>query len=185
MNVILFNIKNTIMATLETQYKNFLSDNPDSKITFEEWEKMWTSKYVNTMSGIEEYIHNINNWRGSDLSDWDVTLMDGLENEPSYVSDDFQIGPDGAYEHSDREIDVTNTLKQLVIHLLRVEYTNGDLSDIGNEVGVAVGETLENLSESEVSKFIFGFRHGVSLTNKTHGVISFTRSTNHGQGDGC
>jgi hypothetical protein len=122
MNVILFNIKNTIMATLETQYKNFLSDNPDSKITFEEWEKIWTSKYVNTVSGIEEYIHNINNWRGSDLSDWDVTLMDGLENEPPYVSDDFQIGPDGAYEHSDREIDVTNTLKQLAIHLMKVPY---------------------------------------------------------------
>ena len=33
------------------------------------------------------------------LKDWDVTLMDGLENEP-YVSDDFQIGPDGAYEHT-------------------------------------------------------------------------------------
>ena len=34
-----------------------------------------------------------------DLKDWDVTLNDGLENEP-YVSDDFQIGPDGAYEHT-------------------------------------------------------------------------------------
>jgi hypothetical protein len=34
-----------------------------------------------------------------DLSDWDITLNDGLENEP-YVSDDFQIGPDGAYEHT-------------------------------------------------------------------------------------
>ena len=34
-----------------------------------------------------------------DFSDWDVTLMDGLEDE-SYVSDDFQIGPDGAYEHT-------------------------------------------------------------------------------------
>lgn len=33
-------------------------------------------------------------------NDWDVTLMDGLENEP-YVSDDFQIGPDGAYENED------------------------------------------------------------------------------------
>jgi hypothetical protein len=32
------------------------------------------------------------------LKDWDVTLNDGLENEP-YVSDNFQIGPDGAYEH--------------------------------------------------------------------------------------
>lgn len=35
-----------------------------------------------------------------ELKDWDVTLMDGLENEP-YISDDFQIGPDGAYEHTD------------------------------------------------------------------------------------
>ena len=34
----------------------------------------------------------------SELKDWDVTLNDGLEDEP-YVSDDFQIGPDGAYEH--------------------------------------------------------------------------------------
>jgi len=29
---------------------------------------------------------------------WDVTLMDGLEDEPPYVSDDFTIGPDGAFE---------------------------------------------------------------------------------------
>jgi len=36
----------------------------------------------------------------NELKDWDVTLMDGLENEP-YVSDDFQIGPDGAYEHTE------------------------------------------------------------------------------------
>jgi len=34
----------------------------------------------------------------AELKDWDVTLNDGLENEP-YVSDNFQIGPDGAYEH--------------------------------------------------------------------------------------
>ena len=36
-----------------------------------------------------------------DLSDWDVTLMDGLEDEPPFVSDDFHIGPDGAYEHTE------------------------------------------------------------------------------------
>jgi len=38
---------------------------------------------------------------GEDISDWDVTLMDGLEDEPPYISDDFQIGPDGAYEHTE------------------------------------------------------------------------------------
>lgn len=35
-----------------------------------------------------------------ELKDWDVTLNDGLDNEP-YISDDFQIGPDGAYEHNE------------------------------------------------------------------------------------
>jgi hypothetical protein len=36
----------------------------------------------------------------AELKDWDVTLNDGLEKEP-YISDDFQIGPDGAYEHTE------------------------------------------------------------------------------------
>jgi len=46
----------------------------------------------------EEYY---NKTYSDDLSDWDVTLMDGLEDEPPYISDDFQIGPDGAYEHTE------------------------------------------------------------------------------------
>ena len=41
-----------------------------------------------------------------ELKDWDVTLNDGLDNEP-YISDDFQIGPDGAYEHTE---DVKSTM---------------------------------------------------------------------------
>ena len=34
---------------------------------------------------------------GEEVSAWDATLMDGLEDEP-WVSDDFQIGPEGAFE---------------------------------------------------------------------------------------
>lgn len=34
---------------------------------------------------------------------WDQTLMDGLEDEPPYVSDDFQIGSDGAYENKEKD----------------------------------------------------------------------------------
>lgn len=34
----------------------------------------------------------------SEEEDWDNTLNDGLEDEPPYISDDFQIGPDGAHE---------------------------------------------------------------------------------------
>lgn len=33
------------MATLETQYKNFLLENPESKLTFDEW-KEWLGKQI-------------------------------------------------------------------------------------------------------------------------------------------
>lgn len=47
-----------------------------------------------------QHVYTIVHTYQEELKDWDVTLMDGLENEP-YVSDDFQIGPDGAYEHTE------------------------------------------------------------------------------------
>lgn len=33
------------MATLETQYKNFLLENPESKLTFDEW-KEWLGNQI-------------------------------------------------------------------------------------------------------------------------------------------
>ena len=33
------------MATLETQYKNFLLENPESKLTFDEWKK-WLGNQI-------------------------------------------------------------------------------------------------------------------------------------------
>jgi len=56
----------------------------------------------------------------AELKDWDVTLNDGLENEP-YVSDDFQIGPDGAYEHTEdwpEDITPREKAKSELINLL-------------------------------------------------------------------
>jgi hypothetical protein len=61
------------MATLETQYKNFLIENPTSKLTYDEW---MDQKF----SAIPEAIGNFQ------------------PNTPPYVSDNFQIGPDGAFE---------------------------------------------------------------------------------------
>jgi uncharacterized protein YqfB (UPF0267 family) len=54
------------------------------------------------------------------ISDWDVTLMDGLENEPPYVSDDFQIGPNGAYEHTEELCKIKN-MSKVTIEFDRVE----------------------------------------------------------------
>jgi hypothetical protein len=72
------------MSTLETQYKNWMLKNPNNKLTYVEWLESFNER------------HNL----PSNMSDWDITLNDGLEDEP-YISDDFQIGPDGAYEHTD------------------------------------------------------------------------------------
>jgi hypothetical protein len=84
------------------------------------------------------------------------------------VSDDFQIGPNGAYEHSDREINFKELLTIVSSKLKIVNYTTGDLSDLGNEIGITVGTHIKEMTASEISQFISGFRHGVSLTNNTH-----------------
>ena len=73
-------------------------------------------------------------------------------------------------ENMDREFNKTklnyiaNTLKEAVN---RMEYT-GDMSDLGNEIGVTVGHAYENMTEENINDFISGFRHGISLTNGTH-----------------
>jgi 2-keto-4-pentenoate hydratase/2-oxohepta-3-ene-1,7-dioic acid hydratase in catechol pathway len=44
----------------------------------------------------------------------------------------------------------------------------GDLSDLGNEIGITIGHAYENMTEEDIKEFIMGFKHGVSLTNGTH-----------------
>lgn len=68
----------------------------------------------------------------------------------------------------ERDINFKKTLTKLSVELPKVQYNNGDLSDIGNEVGFQLGSILKDMTEKEIRDFIFGFRHGVSLTNGTH-----------------
>ena len=72
---------------------------------------------------------------------------------------------------SNRE-DFRMLLAGLINYLTEVsrntEY-NGDLADLGNEVGVAIGGLMKNMSGEEMRTFVMGFNHGVSLTNGTHG----------------
>ena len=56
----------------------------------------------------------------------------------------------------------------LASRLEQVTYQNGDLSDIGNEIGIQLGSILPEMTEEEIQDFIHGFRHGISLTNNTH-----------------
>jgi hypothetical protein len=47
-----------------------------------------------------------------------------------------------------------------------VNYDNGDVSDVGNEIGIVLGDFIH--TESELQDFITGLKHGISLTNGTH-----------------
>ena len=61
--------------TLEQQYKQYLQDNPDSTYSFDEWKE----KVVRPI--LEAFIQELEKFK-DDIKDWDVTLMDGLEDEP-------------------------------------------------------------------------------------------------------
>jgi len=69
-----------------------------------------------------------------------------------------------------KEIDFNKTIKELGEKLSDVNYYNGDVSDIGNEIGYILGNILKNMKETDIKDFIVGFRHGVSLTNGTHSI---------------
>jgi 2-keto-4-pentenoate hydratase/2-oxohepta-3-ene-1,7-dioic acid hydratase in catechol pathway len=71
-------------------------------------------------------------------------------------------------EDTNREIDFKRVSKSISDHMLNLKYNNGDLSDIGNEIGFSIGQSLKNMSQDEIDDFISGFKHGVSLTNGTH-----------------
>ena len=45
--------KNKVMATLETQYKNYQSENPDSTLTFDEWRKEFGTNILKQLEDIQ------------------------------------------------------------------------------------------------------------------------------------
>ena len=55
-------------------------------------------------------------------------------------------------------VELTKTLKY-----------EGDESDLGNEIGFIIGNRWSQLTEDEINSICAGIRHGISLTNGTHG----------------
>jgi hypothetical protein len=113
------------MATLQTQYRNFLLENPN--LTFDEWISMKFSTPTPVISG-------------------GLTPM----------------------ENEEREIYFCDVLSGITESLTEAKCCNGGISDVGNEVGYAVGKMIENMTQSEINNFILGFLHGISLTNGIH-----------------
>lgn len=76
-----------------------------------------------------------------------------------------------AKNHVSREFDntklnyIANSLKETADRM----YYKGDMTDLGNEIGYIVGGGYKNMTEEDIKEFIMGFKHGVSLTNGTHG----------------
>lgn len=62
--------------------------------------------------------------------------------------------------------------KDIMLQLAKVNYSSGDLTDIGNEIGVAIGKyTMEENAENnalDTESFICGLKHGISLIDGTH-----------------
>ena len=57
-------------------------------------------------------------------------------------------------------------VEEVILQLANMEYHDGDISDLGNEIGIAIGTQLDK--DNTIEDFIMGVRHGVSLVDGTH-----------------
>jgi hypothetical protein len=64
------------MADLKTQYREFLKNNPKSKYSYDDWmDKYWEpSKIIKDFDVTKDTSLD-------DIATWDITLLDGLEEE--------------------------------------------------------------------------------------------------------
>ena len=70
-------------------------------------------------------------------------------------------------KHVPREYTMDN-LNDIIDQLKGKTNYFGDMSDLGNDIGVVVGKVYQNMTKEDIDDFISGFKHGVSLTNGTH-----------------
>jgi hypothetical protein len=57
----------------------------------------------------------------------------------------------------------------IITQVSNISYLNGDISDIGNEIGIALGKYIDaNKDGYNIEDLIIGIRHGVSLIDGTH-----------------
>lgn len=65
--------------------------------------------------------------------------------------------------------DFKEILKEVSDKLIEVHYDNGDLGDVGNEIGIVIAKWIDNKKMGyELDDFISGLKHGISLIDGTH-----------------
>jgi len=58
--------------------------------------------------------------------------------------------------------------RDIIVQLNKADY-KGDLSDIGNEIGIVIGKYIKKKKLGyEKRSFIDGVNHGISLIDETH-----------------
>ena len=41
----------------------------------------------------------------------------------------------------------------------------GDIGDLGNEIGIIIGEIYPNMNETEINELQMGIKHGIGVSN--------------------
>ena len=100
--------------------------------------------------------------------EWMKNVLTPILQKTQNLSDHNSYWTSDNIDTNDREIKFTEISKGISEHLSNLKYDNGDLSDIGNEIGFSLGTLLKDMSKEEINCFIMGFKHGISLTNGTH-----------------
>ncbi len=54
-------------------------------------------------------------------------------------------------------------IKDIIEQLTNFKF-RGDISDVGNEIGIVIGK----YNKDDVESFIWGLKHGISLSDGTH-----------------
>jgi hypothetical protein len=66
-----------------------------------------------------------------------------------------------------------NILDTLIKHLESIKNSatinHGDLSDLGNEIGIIIGQYTNDKMGYEKDDFVNGIHHGISISDGTHG----------------
>lgn len=59
-----------------------------------------------------------------------------------------------------------NKIKQEIKEALDNTNYDGDISDVGNEIGIVIAKYFDK--NNTVEDFVSGLKHGISLTDGTH-----------------
>ncbi len=88
-----------------------------------------------------------------------IKMGKSIKKEPDFDPSDVKVyNPEYNYI---RIVEIIGKIKS-------ADYYVGDLSDIGNSIGIIIGKYICDDMGFEEDSFIHGFKHGVSLSNGTH-----------------